>query len=104
MNDDKLLLKELEVEKLKHQEMLSAINLRIGDLRKKIFLNDHGLSIGDTVSFIDGKIEKRGVLQDINVRYSFPNPIVKLFKKDGSLGQREQSVFNENSLKLISPK
>jgi len=84
------------------QEQCEDTYRQINRLLKEIWHDDNGVNIGDTVSFIDGREQKKGVLDSIDTSWSMPKPKVKLFKKDGTLGTRTMIIWNEKSIEKLN--
>ena len=84
------------------QDQLDDTYKQINRLQKEIWHDENGVNIGDTVSFIDGREQKKGILDSIDITWSSPKPKVKLFKKDGSLGTRTMIIWNEKSIQKLN--
>jgi len=90
---------ETRLEFVKEEErllgLLSAVRSKLKELTIKERCLMYGVSIGDTVEFMDGRKLKIGVLKKIDGYF----PEVLLFKKDGTLGLRTTSVYLRDTLK-----
>ena len=84
------------------QEQCDEKSIQINRLLKEIWQDDNGVNIGDTISFIDGNEQKKGVLDSIDISWSSPKAKVKLFKKDRTLGTRTIIVWNAKSIKKLN--
>jgi len=92
----------MTLEKLKEEE--KDLNQKLMENRNRQrainvteWKQKHGLQEGDTVEFKDGNEVRRGVLQKIecySTEVSYCQK-VRLFKKDGTLGDRVVNVFSK---------
>jgi len=88
-----------ELELLRAEERSLSFQLSENrDKQKKIFtalfLEKLGIEFGDKISFMDGRKEIIGIFHKIEYTGIEPNyPVVLLFKKDGSIGNREKRCW-----------
>jgi len=78
---------------------------RLNEEAKQILIDiyglETGLKIGDDVEFKDGKEMKKGRLTSLRVRYESVEPVITLYKKDGTLGERTKDWFYDNKFTKI---
>jgi len=101
MNIDKEILEDYEARAKSLRDSLHETETHIRFLRKQLWHKEKGINVGDIVSFLNGKEEARGMLHRLELSGSFVYPIVKLYKKDGAIGQRETRVWKSETLKLV---
>jgi len=100
----------MNLEQLKQQEkelqyLLSENRNKQRELNKLAFIEKHGISIGDTVEWMDGRTPRKAVIKE--VEFSGVNAnyyIASLFNSDGKVGKREMRIwsFSFDTLKLIA--
>lgn len=101
---------EMELEKLKQEEkeiteLLSENLDKQRELNKIAFTQKHGVDVGDTVEWIDGKTPHKGIIAEIEFNRVTPKHfIAKLFNSDGKIGKREIRIwsYSFDSLKRVS--
>lgn len=76
-----------------YNALLSEARERKFDLQKKLYLLEYGFAIGDTLQFKDGRLFKTGQLTGFKHKYGKVYPILRLHKKDGTLGERYVDSF-----------
>lgn len=90
-------LEQLKAEEKEIKQKLMENHNRQRAINVTEWKQKHGLQEGDTVEFLDGQERKRGVFETISIsgtEVSFCQK-VRLFKKDGSLGDRVVNVFTK---------
>lgn len=102
MNLDKLILEEKELSIL-----LSNNRAKQRDIHTIEFMAKHGIKLGDTIEFEDGREKVRGVFHRIEyngVKISYP--YVLQFNQDGKVGKRERRCWwsQQETIKLIQSK
>lgn len=93
------------MDKVDYKEQIKNINSKISvfqaEIRRlrnkklKLLEENHELSIGDVIEFGTRK-KQRGTVTGFTVFSNELAPIVKLHKKDGTVGIREKVVYNWN--------
>jgi hypothetical protein len=86
-------LKELEAKEETLSEELYNVKNEIKDTMRQIWREETGITEGDRVVFMDGKVTKTGKLVGMEVGYNTIYPMVKVDKKDGSPGERITRVY-----------
>lgn len=94
-------LAELEAKAVVAQEEHSKIVKDIRKLRAEIWHEETAINLNDRVFFMDGKVQRTGILKRIEFRFSSTYPIIQVDKKDGTPGIREVRCYDEKALKKI---
>ena len=96
-------LEELEQEE-KELNMLLKENIKKQEkIHTDIFIKANGVNVGDTVTFLDGRELKKGVISKIEVMHKpFLYYWVRLFSLNNKLGKREIRIYDEKSIKKIN--
>lgn len=89
-------LKEVKAKKAETQNILSQLNQQECELKIEIFIRDTGLKVGTKVSFG----EKSGIISRYSTKWGDVKPVIKYFKKDGTLGERESELYSWDMKKL----
>jgi hypothetical protein len=97
-------LEQLKQQEKELQELLSENRNKQRELNQLAFIEKHGINIGDTVEWMDGKTPRKGVV--IRINFSGVNPshyTATLFNSNGKVGKRESNIWSWsfNSLKVI---
>ena len=95
MMEEKLKLFRIDEKKLREQLGNNLKEQR--HLRQAIWVRDNQMDIGDDVN-IGGK---KGQISKLDAKYSSVQPIVTLYKKDGTLGKRETRVWSSDKMKKL---
>ena len=101
MSTKKEKLIKLEAELVTAAEAHSKVIADVRKLRKEIWHEETGINLNDRVLFMDGKVQKTGILVRLEVSSIAKYPIIKVDKKDGTPGQRESRCWDEKTLKKI---
>jgi hypothetical protein len=82
------------LDELKKEEIVLMVELKSNrtqqtEIIKNNFLSILGIPIGAEVEYMERDQRKIGILSSIEVSYGTCYPMVRLYRKDGSLGSRE---------------
>ena len=100
----------MTIEQLKQQEkelneLLSENRSKQRELNKIVFIEKHGIDIGDTVEWMDYKTPRKGIIEEIEFSGVNPNYYKAiLFNADGKLGKRDMRIWTSSikSLKVVA--
>lgn len=64
------------------------------------FTQKYGIEIGDTITWLDGRFERKGIVSKMTYWENKPSTVFcNLFNQDGNIGKREIRLWN-NDLKV----
>ena len=89
-------LKEIQTDQKKVQNDLYKLNQKERELKIEIFIRNTGLKVGVKVVYKD----KAGIISRHSNKWMDVKPVIKFFKKDGTLGEREQEIYSWDMVKL----
>lgn len=99
----------MNIQELLQQE--KELNLQLQENKRsqreiytKEFIEKHGFDIGDTIEWKEYNGIKKGVVSSFTYSENKPwNVIVNLFKKDGSVGERQSRIWMSDlkSIKVL---
>jgi hypothetical protein len=94
-------LEQLRAEASDLEEKLNKNRKKQSELAIAIYTRDNKLAVGDKV-IIGGK--QKGIIDSFETKYNRLGvmPLVQLYKKDGTLGKRFQSVWRHHKVEKIS--
>ena len=90
-------LKELKGKEHNLYTEIEVLRKEIHQLIINIWMKDRDLKIGDPVIWDESNNIKHGILDKVGVSYGKAQPVVRLYKKDGSIGLRLTTWFGYNS-------
>jgi len=99
LNKMKQRLELLRAEASELQDKLKANNAEQTELMIAIYKEDKKLAEGDNV-IVDGT--KRGVIDSFKRDCGYVKPQVRMYKKDGTLGRRVESVWSFQKIAKLS--
>ncbi len=95
-------IERLEAELPELKKKVAENEARQREIHTAAYCEKLGIKMGDTIEFMHGKTLTKGVISDFQYFIFKPiNPIVKLFKANGYVGERCQTVWNPYSIKVI---
>jgi hypothetical protein len=88
-------IEQLKQEENKLVDLLIENRNKQRELNKIAFIEKHGVNIGDTIEWMDGKTPRKGVVTEIKFSGVDANYYkALLFNADGKIGKKESRIWS----------